>query len=214
MLDIDSGVDNKADKCEEEAGRDKREAPPCPVASKGQDEKHHGTRHVRRHRVEVRLHGTISEPADDLWQEQLNGLKRNSQADLDGEDNPASGVFKNSEPIVNVEFFINDGRAVKLHTLVGQLPFFWGEERSLGARPWEVPKGKGSNQNGAASFDQKQVAPVGQWPARDPEDTVSKKARKGRRDALSRVEDCKSAREFTATIEPTYQLSAEPWLKM
>ena len=127
-LDVDARINHKPAKREEEPQRNKRKPPPRIIRRKRQHQQHHRARYIRRHSVQIRLHGAIPQPGDNLGQEEGDGLQRDAQAHFDGEDEPGAPMFENLDGFAELEFLFNDGGAVDLDAVEGQLLFFRGEE--------------------------------------------------------------------------------------
>ena len=96
-LHVDGRVDDETDEGEEEAESDERKAQTRVIAGKGQDQQHYRARHVGGHGVQIRLDRVISEPRDDLRQEELRRLQRHPEADFDAQDHPARWVLEDLE---------------------------------------------------------------------------------------------------------------------
>jgi len=201
VLHIDPGIHRHADEREHEAGRDKRPAPARVVARKRQDEQHHGARHVRRHGVQVRLHGAVAQARDDLRQEQLHALQRDAEADLDGDDGPAGGVSEDLERLLELELLVDDGGGVEEHARAGEVLLFTAEEGGGGARGGQVPVREEGEEDCAAAFDEEEIAPVGEGAAVDLEDAEGEQAREGAGDGLRGVEDREAAGQLAAAVE-------------
>ena len=69
-------------------------------------------------------------------------------------------MFEDGERIPEVEFFVDDGGAVSLHAVVGQVFFLLGEEVRLRSGLWEVPEREDGESNRATAFHDEQVAPI------------------------------------------------------
>lgn len=201
LLHVDCYVDAEANKGEEEPGRYKWEAQPGEIARKGQHQEHDGPGDVGCHGVKVRLDGAEPQPADDLREKQLHGLQRDTQADLDAEDEPTGGLFENGDGVSEVELFVDDGRAVRLHAVVGEVLFLLGEEVRLRRRLREVPESEEREGDGAATLHDKEIAPVCQGAGFDLEHAKSEKTSEGGSDALGGVENGEAAGEFVAAVE-------------
>lgn len=65
----------------------------------------------------------------------------------------------------------------------------------------KIPIGEEGEEDGAATFNDEEVAPVGDGAAVDLEDAESEKAGKGRGDGLGGVEESEASGEFTSTVE-------------
>ena len=82
LLYVDCDIDAKANERKQEPGGNKREPQPSEVACESKHQKHHCSGDIRRNRVEISLDGSKSQSANDLRQEKLDGLQRNTQAYL------------------------------------------------------------------------------------------------------------------------------------
>ena len=202
LLHVDGDVDAKANEREQEPGRHEGEAQPAEIARKRQHQEHHGAGDVGCDCVQVRLDGPEAEPADDLGQEKLHGLQGDAEADFDAEDEPAGGLFEDEEGVFEVELLVDDGGAVGLHAVVGEVFLLPGEETRVRSGLGEVPEGEEREGDGAAAFHDEEVAPVCQGARFDLEHAECEEPGEGRGDALGRVEDGETAGQFIAAVEP------------
>ena len=128
LFHINRHVNAKSNKGKQKPRRHERESQPGQIARERENEKHHRSRHIRRHRVQIRLDSLVSQPANNLRQKQLHRLQRHAEADLDAQDEPRGRMFKDGEGIPQVEFFVDDGGGVGLHAVVGEVFLLLGEE--------------------------------------------------------------------------------------
>lgn len=92
MLDIDGRVDNEPAKRQRKPQRNEREPEPRGIAREGEDQQDDGADDVGRHRVQVRFDLVVAEAADDLGQEEGDGLERHAEADFDEEEAVGGGI--------------------------------------------------------------------------------------------------------------------------
>lgn len=114
---------------------------------------------------------------------------------------------ENGETVLQVEFFVDDRAGIDLHAVVGQGFFGRGEEAGGGGRLRQVGVGEEGEEDGAAAFDDEEVAPVGEGAGVDVEDAEGEQTREGGGDGLGGVEEGEAAGEFAAAVE------AEEWAK-
>lgn len=142
LLHVNRNVNAKANEREQKPGRDEREPESRKVARESQDKKHHRTGNIRRNRIQVRFDRFVSQPANDLRQKELHRLQRDTETDLDAQDEPTRRVLEYSERVFEIELFVNDGGAVGLHAIVGEVFLLLGEEASIRSRLRKVPEGE------------------------------------------------------------------------
>ena len=179
----------------------KRKPPPREIARESQDQQHDRPGNVRRHGIQIRLHDAVAQAGDDLRQEQLHALQRHAETDLDRQNQVAGPVLENPETVPQVEFLVHDRAGVDLHAVVGEVFFGLGEEARGGGGLRQVGEGEEGEEDGAAAFDDEEVAPVGERAGVDLEDAEGEQAGEGGGDGLGGVEDGESARQFAAAVE-------------
>ena len=140
LCHVDSHIYAKADEGKQEARGYKGESQPGKVARESQNQKHHGTGDIRSHSIKIRLDGSISQPGNNLRQENLHGLQRDTEADFDCDNEPTRRLFEDFERISEVELFIHNGRAVGLHAVVGQILLLLREEMRMRSGLWKIPE--------------------------------------------------------------------------
>lgn len=131
LLYIDCDIDAKANERKQEPGRYEREAQPSEVARESKYQKHHCPRDVGRNRIQIGLDGSKSQPANNLRQEQLHRLQRNTQTDFDAKYEPTRRLFKDGKRVLEIELLIDNGGAVGLHAVVGQIFLLLREEMRM-----------------------------------------------------------------------------------
>ena len=110
-------------------------------------------------------------------------------------------MFEDGEGIPQVKFLIDDGGGVGLDAVVCEVFFGLGEEAGGGGGLGQVPEGEEGEGDGAAAFDDEEVAPVGQVAGFDLEDAEGEEASEGGGDALGGVEEGEAAGEFVTAVE-------------
>ena len=140
LLHINRDVDAEANERKQKTGRHEREPESGEVARESQDQKHHSTGNVRGHRIQVRFDRFVSQPGDDLRQKELHGLQWDTEAYLDAQDEPTRRVLKYSKRVFEIELLVDDGGAIGLHAIVGEVFLSLGEEVSSRSRLRKVPE--------------------------------------------------------------------------
>ena len=103
-------------------------------------------------------------------------MKRDAETDFDADDYPACGVLEDLEAFIKVEWLVDLGGAVNSHPFICEALFIFFQKASFGRGPWEIPVRDEGENYGAAAFNEKQVAPIGEGPCGDLEDTKGKEA--------------------------------------
>ena len=142
LLHVNRDVNAKANERKQETGRHEWEPESSEVARESQDQKHHRTGNIRRNRIQVRFDRFVPQPANDLRQKELHRLQGNTETDLDTQDEPARRVLEYSKRVFEIEFLVDDGGAVGLHAIVGEVFLLLGEKASIRSRLRKVPEGE------------------------------------------------------------------------
>ena len=91
--------------------------------------------------------------------------------------------------VSKVELLVDDGGAVGLHAIVGEVFLLLGEEASIRSRLRQVPEGEKGEGHRAAAFHDEQITPIGQITRFDLEHAECEEASEGGGDALGGIED-------------------------
>lgn len=108
---------------------------------------------------------------------------------------------KDLETVPQVEFLVDDGAGIDAHAVVRQGLFRLGQEARGGGRLGQVGVGEEGEEDGAAAFDDEEVAPGGERAGVDVEDAEGEEAGEGGGDGLGGVEEGEAAGEFAAAVE-------------
>lgn len=161
-LDVDGGVDDEADKGQQEAEGDEGEAQARVVGREGQDEQDDGADDVGRDGVEVGLDAAVAEAGDNLRQEEGHALQRHAEADFDAQPGVGGGHLEDLEGFLEVEFLVDDGGGIHLHALEGDALFFFGQEPGIRPGSREVEEGEDGEDDSHGSLDEEQNPPARQ----------------------------------------------------
>lgn len=186
---------------EQEPEHDERESDAEQVGAKGKDQQHHGAGDVGGDGVQVRLDGGVLEGANDLRQEERDGLQRDAEADLDGEKGVGRRVAEDLDGLAQLELLGHDRGRVDLHAVQGEVLLLRAEELGLGGRLGQVQVGEDAEEHAGAALDDEQVAPALEAVRLDLEDAEGQQAREGVGDVGRGVEEGEAARELAAAVE-------------
>ena len=103
-------------------------------------------------------------------------------------------MLENGETVLEDELLVHDRAGVDLHAVIGEVFFGLGEEAGRGGGLGEVEECEEGEEDGAAAFDDEEVAPVGEGAGMDVEDAEGEEAGEGGGDGLCGVEEGESAR--------------------
>ena len=179
----------------------KRKPPPRKIARKRQDQQHDRPGNIRRNGIQIRLHGIEPQPRHNLRQKQLHTLQRHAETNLNRKDQKTRPVLKDRETVLEIKLLVDDGAAIDLHTVVGEVFLGLGEEAGRGGGLGQVEEGEEGEEHGAAAFDDEEVAPVRERAGVDVEDAEGEEAGEGGGDGLGGVEEGEAAGEFAAAVE-------------
>ncbi|PNY25610.1 hypothetical protein TCAP_04454, partial [Tolypocladium capitatum] len=181
-------MNDEAGERQDESQHDEGEAQTSPVGAESQDKQHHRTRDVGRDGVQVRLHGRVAEPLDDLRQKQRDGLQGHAEADLNGQEGKRGGVLEDLERVLEVERLGDDRRRVNLDAVEGERFLVLAEEAGLGRARRQVPVRKDGERDGQGALDEEEVPP-GIHVRLDVEDAKGEEPAEGIRDVGRGIED-------------------------
>lgn len=176
---FDAGKDDESTEGEQEAKDDEREPDAQEVRAEGKNQEHDGAGDVRGDGIQIRLDGGVLEGADDLRQEERDGLQRYTEADLDGEEGVGGRIFEDLHRLSELELLGHDRRRVDLHTVQGEVLLLSVEELGLGGRLGQVQVGEDAEQYAGTAFDDEKVAPALEAVRLDLENAEGKKASEG-----------------------------------
>lgn len=198
---LDTRKDDEPAEGEQEAKHDKREPDAQKVRAEGKNQEHDGAGDVRGDSIQICLDGGVLEGADDLRQEERDGLQWYTEADLDGEEGVGGRIFEDLDRLSELELLGHDRRRVDLHTVQGEVLLLSVEELSFGSRLGQVQEGEHAEQHTGAAFDDEQVAPALEAVRLDLEDAEGKKASEGVGDVGRGVEEGEAARKLATAVE-------------
>jgi len=167
---INCSINNKSRKRQQETQHDKRASSSREIRRKSEDEQHHGTAHIGRDGIQIRLDLGVAQPADDLREEERDGLQGDAETDFDGEEGVGGGLAEDLEGVAKVERLVYNRGGINLDAVIGKLFLVVIEEFGGGGGLGEVEEGEDSEADCAETFDEEEVAPVFQGGVGDAED--------------------------------------------
>lgn len=109
LVNVDTCENQHSHKCERESQDNKRPSPSCEIACEGENQQHHCTTDVWRHRIQIRLDCRVVKPGNNLWKKERNGLQGDTQADFNCEECECTWLSKDFKRVSEVELLVHDG---------------------------------------------------------------------------------------------------------